>query len=344
MAVIIKVEKNKNFTVMSNIHLRDNKIDLKAKGLMSLILSLPPSWNYTINGLLQFATDGRDSFAKTMTKLESAGYLHRERERNEKGHVKDNLYVFYENPDDNPYFKDRAKPITENPSQADITKLSNDNCDSFTKESIPKPITGNPFQATYTKDAVKRKCNSLQNEQYSPITAFPAQDKPTQENRPLINKDIINKDIINTYSSSAPQNDDDDMESIKKRINYNELINHYSAEKVNEFIFILSDVAKLPCKSIRINGKAVKVDTVKSEFKQLKYEHISYVLDCLNENNDIRNRRAYILTSLYNARHNYDLYSAKKQSETNHSYDLDEYEQFAMHFSLSSQNRTVSPA
>lgn len=83
---------------MSNLHLQDSKISLKAKGLLSIVLSLPDNWDYTIAGLLHFAKDGRDSFRSTLQELEKHGYLVRERVRNESGQLKSNSYTFYENP------------------------------------------------------------------------------------------------------------------------------------------------------------------------------------------------------------------------------------------------------
>ncbi|NCB30796.1 MAG: helix-turn-helix domain-containing protein, partial [Clostridia bacterium] len=70
-----RVEKNKDFTVMSNHHLRNKELTLKAKGLQSLMLSLPESWDYTTKGLSKICKDGIDSICATIKELEAQGYI-----------------------------------------------------------------------------------------------------------------------------------------------------------------------------------------------------------------------------------------------------------------------------
>ena len=72
---VFRVEKTKDFTVMSNHHLRNSKLSLKAKGLMSLIFSLPEDWDYTLKGLTFICKDGEDSVATALQELEREGYL-----------------------------------------------------------------------------------------------------------------------------------------------------------------------------------------------------------------------------------------------------------------------------
>lgn len=72
---VFRVEKNRNYTVMSNVHLKDKGISLKAKGLLSVILSLPEDWNYTTRGLAAICKEGVDSIGAALRELESAGYL-----------------------------------------------------------------------------------------------------------------------------------------------------------------------------------------------------------------------------------------------------------------------------
>ena len=76
---VFRVEKNRNYTVMSNVHLKDKGISLKAKGLLSVILSLPEDWNYTTRGLAAICKEGVDSIGAALRELESAGYLIRHR-------------------------------------------------------------------------------------------------------------------------------------------------------------------------------------------------------------------------------------------------------------------------
>lgn len=72
---VFRVEKTRNYTVMSNYHLRDKSLSLKAKGLLSLMLSLPENWDYTTRGLAYICKDGVDSICATVRELEGAGYI-----------------------------------------------------------------------------------------------------------------------------------------------------------------------------------------------------------------------------------------------------------------------------
>ena len=84
---VFRVERNQNYTVMSNYHLRDKSLSLKAKGLLSQMLSLPEDWDYTLTGLARINCEGRDAIRAAVKELEEAGYVTRSRIRNEKGHL-----------------------------------------------------------------------------------------------------------------------------------------------------------------------------------------------------------------------------------------------------------------
>lgn len=99
---VFRVEKNRNYTVMSNVHLKDNGISLKAKGLLSVILSLPEDWNYTTRGLAAICKEGVDSIGAALRELESAGYLIRHRLRDKGGRISDTEYIVYESPHKTP--------------------------------------------------------------------------------------------------------------------------------------------------------------------------------------------------------------------------------------------------
>lgn len=78
---VFRVEKTKDFTIMSNHHLRNTELSLKAKGLLSLMLSLPEDWDYTTKGLAHICKDGVDSITTALKELERHGYLTRQRLR-----------------------------------------------------------------------------------------------------------------------------------------------------------------------------------------------------------------------------------------------------------------------
>lgn len=98
---VFRVHKNKKYTVMSNFHLADKKLSLKAKGLLSIMLSLPEDWNFSINGLATLSNDGRDSILSAMKLLQETGYLLLEKSRNENGQF-DTVYNIYETPQEKP--------------------------------------------------------------------------------------------------------------------------------------------------------------------------------------------------------------------------------------------------
>lgn len=95
---VFRVEKTRNYTVMSNYHLRDKSLSLKAKGLLSLMLSLPEDWDYTTKGLARICKDGVDSICATVRELEGAGYIVRQRERHADGTLGGIEYTILEQP------------------------------------------------------------------------------------------------------------------------------------------------------------------------------------------------------------------------------------------------------
>ena len=103
---VFRIERTKNYTVMSNYHLRDKALSLKSKGLLSMMLSLPEDWNYTTRGLAKICKEGVDAIGGALRELESAGYIVRHQMRDRQGRICDTEYVIYEQP--NP--KRRIRP------------------------------------------------------------------------------------------------------------------------------------------------------------------------------------------------------------------------------------------
>ena len=110
---VFRIDKTRDYTVMSNHHLRNTELSLKAKGLLSLMLSLPENWDYTTKGLAAICKDGIDSISSCIRELEKHGYIIRERMRNEKGQLTTIEYTILEQPKSAPL--EREKPIRENP-------------------------------------------------------------------------------------------------------------------------------------------------------------------------------------------------------------------------------------
>ena len=107
MSQVFRVERTKNYTVMANYHLKDKRLSLKAKGLLSVMLSLPDDWNYNMKGLARLSKDGLDSVRSTVNELERYGYVTRRRIRTETGQLADTEYLVRERPLDQ-----EEQPIT----------------------------------------------------------------------------------------------------------------------------------------------------------------------------------------------------------------------------------------
>ena len=95
---VFRVERTRDYTVMSNHHLKNRSLSLKAKGLLSVMLSLPDEWDYTLRGLAAISREGVDAIREAIRELEEAGYIVRSRGRNEKGQLSGTEYVIYEHP------------------------------------------------------------------------------------------------------------------------------------------------------------------------------------------------------------------------------------------------------
>lgn len=119
---MIKVHKTKDYTVMSRSHLRDKELSLKAKGLMSLMLSLPEDWDYSVKGLATLSKDGRESIIGAIKELEEHGYLVRTQIKNSNGRFVGYDYEAFENPSAGKPFTEN--PLTEKPTQYNIEQYN----------------------------------------------------------------------------------------------------------------------------------------------------------------------------------------------------------------------------
>ena len=141
---VFRVERNKGYTVMSNYHLRDKSLSLKAKGLLSQILSLPEDWDYTLSGLCYINRESKDAIRSAVNELERAGYIERHQTTDEGGKFSSNEYIIHEQPVSLPPSLD--KPSSENPT------------------------TGKPTSAN-VKHGTKIKCKHLMNKVEMPASA-----------------------------------------------------------------------------------------------------------------------------------------------------------------------------
>lgn len=143
---VFRVNRNKNYTHMANYHFREKEMSLKAKGLLSLMLSLPEEWDYSANGLAALSKDGKDSVKKTLIELEKFGYLKRTKTTDDKGRFTGYDYDIYEKPlAENPWTGNPSteKPMTENPTQLNTKESSTNKSNtkkSSTKRFIPPTL------------------------------------------------------------------------------------------------------------------------------------------------------------------------------------------------------------
>lgn len=142
---VFRVEKNHSYTVMANHHLRDERLSLKSKGLLSLILSLPDDWRISIEGMTQFSADGKDAIRSAIRELTDAGYITRAQTHSEAGTFSGYDYVVHETPVASPSsgFPTMEKPTTENPTTENPT-LRNTERLSTIPPIVPHEGDGNP--------------------------------------------------------------------------------------------------------------------------------------------------------------------------------------------------------
>jgi len=142
---VFRVERNTGYTVMSNHHLRNKELSLKAKGLLSQMLSLPEDWDYTLAGLSHINREKIDAIREAVKELEKAGYIVRSRERDEKGRLRGADYVIYEQPQPK---EPEAATSSEQPPTSDLPTLENPTLDNPTleKPTLEKPTLENPTQ------------------------------------------------------------------------------------------------------------------------------------------------------------------------------------------------------
>ena len=290
---VFRIEKNKNYTVMANYHLRDISLSLKAKGLLSLMLSLPEDWDYTTKGLAFICKDGVDSICSTVKELEKAGYVQRRRLRNELGHLAEIEYTILE------------KPVRTAASEESLP-------DSSEKASTPpkreKPVLDDPV---------------LDN----PELAFPEQDEPEQENPAQLNIQESIKEKSNTDLSSkdsffpstgtllenrqAPLTDGrTEREKIREQIAYEIMLERYSREQLDELVEIMLEVSMNRSPTICI-GRDSEYATayVQDRFSRITSMHIERVCDGIRDNHtQVRNTKAYLLAALFNAVSTLDSY------------------------------------
>ena len=158
---VFRIEKTRDYTVMSNHHLRDKSLSLKAKGLLSLMLSLPEEWDYTTKGLARICKDGVDSICAGVRELEEHGYVIRQRVRNPNGQLGAIEYTILEQPrPPEPGKPERENPVLDNPEQA--------------YPVLEEPEQGNPAQLNTNRSSKEKSKKDLSSTEGSnPVLSSP---------------------------------------------------------------------------------------------------------------------------------------------------------------------------
>ena len=288
---VFRVDKTKDYTVMANHHLRNTELSLKAKGLLSLMLSLPESWDYTTKGLSHICKDGIDSINATVRELEANGYVIRRRLRNEKGQLTTTEYTIFEQPQtiDNSI----SPPKGENPI-------------------LDNPMLGNPIQG-------------------KPILEKPKQGKPILENPHQLNTNILNTDLLNMEVSNPNQSNPhqssrerqksmrydeigcDSVEEVKemvlRNLEYEYIKNEHNCERLDEIVDLMVETLCSTKETINVAGDDYPAKLVKEKLLRINSLHIDYVFECLGKTTTyIRNIKRYLLATLFNAPSTIDNY------------------------------------
>ena len=301
---VFRVERNTGYTVMSNHHLRNKELTLKAKGLLSQMLSLPEDWDYTLAGLSHINREKIDAIREAVKEREKAGYIVRSRERDEKGRLRGADYVIYEQPQPK---EPEAATSSEQPPTSDLPTLENPTLDNPTleKPTQEKPTLENPTQLNKdiqkTDLPKKEKSNTdLSSTDSIPIHSLNPLPYDGEAATPPERK---RKEATDAYSVYE--------EIIKDNIEYDHFVRYGQVDKdrLDEIVSIILETVCSKRKTIRIAGDDYPAELVKAKFMKLNSSHIEFVFDCMKENTTkIRNIKQYLKAVLFNAPNTIDSY------------------------------------
>ena len=266
---VIRIEKKHMYTVTALFPLRDTRLTLKAKGLLTFILSLPDTWVYTIQGLAQVLKEGPDAIRTSLHELEANGYLVRKRMRDKQGRLGDTEYVIYEIPQVIP--EDLRKWISQD---WDLPKLEN-------------PMLDNPM---------------LDN----PIQDYPTQKNRTERNKDVSSKDVSSKDRKN---HSINQSIQEIKEIVMESIDYEHLLEDIDRTRLDNVVSAIAAVLYSTKPYTRIGGEEYLTEEVQIQFRKLKADHIRYVCETIDTAKPtIHSVKGYLITALYNSIDTFDIY------------------------------------
>ena len=267
---VFRIEKTRDYTVMSNHHLRNTDLSLKAKGLLSLMLSLPEDWDYTMKGLAHICKDGIDSISAGIRELEAHGYLIRERIRNKNGQLGSIEYTILEQPKQPEPIQ--GTPILENPVQVNPT--------------LDAPMQGEPAQLNTKGSSNQKSKKDLSiTEPSNPIRSNPPAPEGRNGTDGMEAREIYREIVYGNIEYDILRED-----------------NMVNRDQLDEIAELIVDTVCSARKTIRIAGDDYPAEVVKSRFLKLDSSHVQYVIDCMKNNTTyVRNIKKYLLAALYNA-------------------------------------------
>ena len=264
---VFRIERTRDYTVMSNHHLRNANLSLKAKGLLSMMLSLPEDWNYTTRGLAKICKEGVDAIGAALRELEAAGYIVRHKLRDSQGRISDTEYVIYEQPQLRK--PDTDSPDTENPY-------------------MDKPDTEKPAELNIEKSNTQKSITHGSSTDSIPFREPAAAQLPERKGR-----DAMSVSEMESY-----------RDLILENIEYDHLCREFTTyrEDLDEIVELMVETVCAKRKTTRIAGSDFPHEVVRSRFLKLDSEHIRFVMDSLQKNTtEVRNMKQYLLTVLFNA-------------------------------------------
>ena len=264
---VFRIERTRDYTVMSNHHLRNEKLSLKAKGLLSMMLSLPDDWNYTTRGLAKICKEGVDAIGNALRELETAGYIVRNQLRDRQGRISDTEYVIYEQPQ--PRQPDTDVPDMENPY-------------------LDKPDTEKPAELNIEKSNTQKSITQGASTDSIPFREPAAVRPPERKGR-----DAMSLTEMESY-----------RDLILENIEYDHLCREFTTyrEDLDEIVELMVETVCAKRKTTRIAGSDFPHEVVRSRFLKLDCSHIEFVMECLRNNTtEIRNMKQYLLAVLFNA-------------------------------------------
>ena len=273
---VFRVERTRDYTVMSNFHLKDMNLSLKAKGLLSMMLSLPETWNYTTRGLAAICKEGVDAIRSAIRELEAAGYIVRRLLRGDNGQIADTEYIIYEQPQDG-----TDTPSSPDDPQADgpDTSLPYTENPSTVEPSADTPRPEKPAQLN-TNSSIKNQFNTY------PIHPSVDGSADAGMGTGLCEGDILAR-----------------REQLQAQIDYDYLVQWEDPKQVDELVELMLEAALTTDPAIGIGrGKKYPTALVRERFRQITSDHIVGVLASLQESRaKVRNPKAYLLAALFNA-------------------------------------------